>query len=60
MLPKAMNKNKITETEQNFNPGLMLIGLSGTGPSSIRMLLKSEKSKGNWKMKNENKTENWK
>ena len=27
-----MNRNKNTETEQNFNPGLKLIGLSGTRP----------------------------
>ena len=27
-----MKRNKNTETEQNFNPGLKLIGLSGTGP----------------------------
>ena len=62
MLPKAMNKNKITETEQNFNPGLMLIGLSGTGLSSIRMLLKRgiREKQGKLEKKNENKTENWK
>ena len=39
MLPKAMNRNKNTETEQNFNPGLTLIGLSGTGPWWIYYLL---------------------
>ena len=27
-----MKRNKNTETEQNFTPGLKLIGLSGTGP----------------------------
>ena len=27
------------KTEQNFNPGLMLIGLSGTGPCSLKLSL---------------------
>jgi len=30
--PKQCIGMKNTETEQNFNPGLTLIGLSGTGP----------------------------
>ena len=58
MLPKAMNKNKITETKQNFNPGLMLIGLSGTGPSSIRMLLKRGIREKQGKLENEKRKQN--
>ena len=32
--PGNTQKGKIQKREQNFNPGLALIGLSGTGPRS--------------------------
>ena len=35
MLFQAMHRKVKYKTEQNFNPGLALMGLSGTGPGKI-------------------------